>query len=79
MKPIQFKYFNKVLRAEPDKNIGALPVWTDGWQCVSCWKPSWRERLSILLFGRVWLAIMFGSTQPPAALAARRDYFEEVE
>jgi hypothetical protein len=22
---------------------------------VTCWKPTWRERISILIFGRVWL------------------------
>lgn len=34
---------------------------------ISCWKPSWRDRLRVL-FGRpVWLHI-FGQAQPPVRL-----------
>jgi hypothetical protein len=33
---------------------------------LSCWRPSWRERLSVILFGRVWLSV--NSTEPPRVL-----------
>ncbi len=56
--------------------IDPLPVWTDAKQCVSCWKMSWRERLSALLFGRVWVAILSGDTQPPVYVQASREYLE---
>jgi len=39
---------------------------------------SWRERLSALLFGRVWLALLSGETQPPALVQASRDYLKET-
>lgn len=45
-----------------------LPVYVDGKQCVSCWQLSWKEKLSALLFGRIWLYVLSGETQPPVAL-----------
>lgn len=84
MKPINFKYSNHTLQpsgAEYSDNVigvDPLPIWTDGEQCVSCWRMSWRERLSALLFGRVWLAVLSGYTQPPVCIQASREYLKEV-
>lgn len=59
-----------------EEECGRLPVCTDGRQCVSCWTPSLRERLSILFFGRVWLCVMNGDeTQPPVWLAGKKTIF----
>lgn len=83
MKPIKFKHSNKILLPggkEYSSNIAGvdpLPVWTDGEQCVSCWKMSLVERLSALIFGRIWLALLSGETQCPAYLSASRNYFDE--
>jgi len=83
MKPIDFKYSNCVLKqsdAEYSENVESvvdLPVWSDGEQCVSCWKLTFRERLSVLIFGHVWLALLSGNTQPPACVVATRRYFGE--
>lgn len=82
MMPTNFAEANRTLgdngyRSDAVADIVALPVWTDGEQCVSCWRMSWRERLSALLFGRVWLRVLSGSNQPPAALAAARSLFEK--
>lgn len=80
MKPQNFKYSNKQLNpsgAEYSDNVTGvdpLPVWTDGEQCLSLWRPSWRERLSVLLFGKVWLSLLSGQTQPPACVVACRQY-----
>lgn len=87
MKPIQFRYANRELGAPPGDDqypegvlgIDPLPVWTNGAQCTSCWQLSFRERLSALLFGRVWLAILSGESQPPVFLEASRRYFQEVD
>lgn len=83
MTPVDFKYRNKFLVANPAESRNAygievqpLPIWTDGKQCVSCWKLSFRERIAALLFGRVWLSVLTGGTQPPVALRARREYFK---
>lgn len=84
MKPVQFKYANKVLQPSNQKyssnveGVVSLPVWTDSEQCVSCWKMSLRERLSALLFGRVWLSLLSGGTQYPVYVQASRGYLREV-
>ncbi len=44
---------------------------------VSCWEPSFRERLSVLLFGRVWLTF-YGEHQPPAGIDAVRNIFNHT-
>jgi len=78
MKPIKFREFNKELQKPvgvADGECGALPIYGDGMKCISCWQPSFRERLSILLFGRVWLWVFSGETQPPVALEGTRSVF----
>jgi hypothetical protein len=86
MIPKNFEHSNKVLYpasgarySDRVERVCQLPCWTDGEQVVSLWRPSWRERLSILLFGRVWLAVLSGSTQPPAALTGARVYLQTRE
>lgn len=58
LKPINFKNANRKLYAtsgvEGCNSKISLPVWTDGVQCVSCWKCSFLDRLRILFTGRVW-------------------------
>lgn len=81
MTPTTFVEANKNLgdngyRSEAVTSIVSLPVYTDGEQCISCWRMSWRERLSALLFGRVWLHVLSGSNQPPVALTAGRSLFD---
>ncbi len=53
-----------------DKQCKPLPVWRDPENpvIVSCWKATWRERLSILIFGRVWFRIIAAMTHPPIKL-----------
>lgn len=83
MKPSKFEYSNRTLQpsgAEYSENVTGvepLSVWTDGEQCVSCWRMTWRERLSALLFGRVWIASLSGQTQPPIYAEAAKTYFRE--
>lgn len=85
MRPTKFEYANRELGApegEYSENVAGidpLPIWTDGEQCVSCWRMSWRERLSALLFGRIWLAVLSGSTQPPVCIEATRVYLYEED
>lgn len=82
MRPVPFKYSNKTLNPSGKTysnnvtGVEPLPIWSDGEQCVSCWRPTWKERLSILLFGRVWLAILSGSTHPPAFVDGRKEYLK---
>ncbi len=80
MTPIQFPQTNKVLTAPAgqESEIEPLPVHTDGKQCISCWRLTWRERLRVLFHGRVWLCCLTGATQPPVWLDARETVFDPV-
>lgn len=81
MEPDKFPQANKNL-LKPEgmtEECGDLPVFTDGNQCISLWSMTWRERLSALFFGRVWLFVHSGQTQPPVGLMASREIFKEVE
>jgi len=85
MSPTNFPEATITLGAPPDHvpnaevgEIGGLPVHTTGLQCISCWRMTWRERLSALLFGRVWLAVFSGRTQPPVYVQASRRYFRTI-
>lgn len=78
MTPKTFTESNSTLakpNALTDSECGSLPVFTNGRECISLWKPSWKERLSILLFGNVWLSIHSGTTQPPVWLDGRKTVF----
>ncbi len=78
MEPIAFDYQTKVLNRPEgmtEEECGPLPVYSDGEQCISLWKMSWRERISALIFGKVWLRIHSGHTQPPVAIDSTNQIF----
>ena len=80
MKPVKFPEMQLELQApngQPD--VEPLPVYTNGTVVTSCWQPNIRERFSILLFGRIWLMVRSGRTQPPVALWAGRENFLKAE
>lgn len=78
MKPTDFKESTKTLErpdALTDLECSSLHVFTNGRECISLWKPSLRERLSILIHGNVWLSIHSGQTQPPVWLDGSKTVF----
>lgn len=78
MEPVEFKEANKnLLKPEgwTDEECGSLPVYTNGKVCISLWKMTWKERLSVLFFGKLWLFVHSGATQPPVALMATKNIF----
>jgi len=80
MKPINFPQSTNVLQKPSemtDKECLPLPVWNDGKQCISCWKPSFIERVKILFTGKVWLGVMSGTTQPPVFISGE-NVFEKA-
>lgn len=82
MKPIKFKQANRELlgpKLMTDDEYRNLWVFTDDTECVSCWKLSFRERIRALIFGKVWLGILSGNTQPPVWLDCNDTVFEEEE
>lgn len=62
-----------------DEECSSLWVFNDGEQCVSCWKLSWKERLNILLYGKLWLGILSGRTQPPVWIVVGDTVFTKEE
>lgn len=78
MKPADFTESNVTLvgpKAISDLECENLKVFTDGKQCISLWKPSLRERISILIYGHVWLSVWGGRTQPPIWIDATKSVF----
>lgn len=78
MKAIDFKEATKVLQKPStmtDEQCKALPVWSDGVECISCWKvSSFQERAKIALTGKVWLGVLSGKTQPPVFVTGERPF-----
>lgn len=76
MTPQNFPQANRVFAAPPGEEDRVYPLYanSDGEVVTELWRPSWRERLSILIFGRVWLRLL-GSRPQPAAVEGKRRMF----
>lgn len=74
MNPIDFPQSTKVLQKPGtmlDSECQSLPIWNDGKECISCWRASFKERVRILLTGKVWLSVLSGRTQPPVFVTGK--------
>ncbi len=69
MEPIKFKEATKNLSkptSMTDEECASMWVWNaDEKQCISCWKMNWKDRLKALFYGKVWVGVISGKTQPP--------------
>ncbi len=83
MKPSDFPESTKTLQRPSDMTddeCGPLRIWNDDHTtCVSLWKPTLRERLSILIFGHVWLRVHSGQTMPPVLIEGRQTIFKRLK
>jgi hypothetical protein len=81
MKPIEFKEQNRVLtkpESMTDEQCGELPVHAAEGVCTSCWKMTFKERLNAVLFGKIWVGVLTGTTtQPPISVQCRKTIFAE--
>lgn len=84
MKPIEFPEAIKQLQpsgkeySENVESVKPLPVWSDGEQCVSKWRISWRERLALLFHGTLWVQLLTSKpTQPPIAFWTGKRFFSQ--
>ena len=74
MKPIKFKEQNKTLIGLGI--IKPLPVYTDGIVCISCWELNFIERFKALVFGKIWIRLRSGGSQPPISLMCHKKGFD---
>ena len=80
MEPIKFKEATKCLskpQSMTDEECNSLWVYSDGNICISLWKLSFAERLKALFFGKIWLGILSGQSQPPVWISAMKTVFEK--
>ena len=80
MYPVEFKEQTKVLRRPvgmTDRQCANLPVYSDGEYCISCWKMGFIERLKTMIFGKVWVWVHSGETQPPITLKCYKTAFKK--
>ena len=78
MRPTEFDEQTTIL-GKPigmtDEECSSLPIFSDGTQTISSWKLSLKERLQILIFGKIWVGVVFGKTQPPIWLSSEKTVF----
>ncbi len=84
MKPIEFKGQTKVLKKTPNltgEDRYDLPVHYDRAQnsCISRWKLSVLDRFRIAVFGKIWMFVESGVTQPPVWLDTHNQMFRKVK
>lgn len=70
MRPVYFNESNVTV----SYGETAIPALKDGKQVVSCWKMTWKDRISALLYGKVWVGIR-GNSQYPIWLDSTRTVF----
>lgn len=76
LKPVPFKEANRELHplfATPNRK--SIRVYSDGEACISCWHLTFLQRLSVLVFGRIWLSIKSGQSMPGTWLSCGRTCF----
>ena len=75
MKPVSFKHQNIVFaKDQPEYTpLPALKLNTNEGEVISCWKMSFRERIKVLITGKVWLSLMsFNKPLTPSYVSVDR-------
>lgn len=75
MKPIKFKHANTEFAKDQEEynTLPALKLDTPEGHVISCWKMSFKERLTVLIFGNVWLNLMsFNKPLTPSYMSVKR-------
>lgn len=76
MKPVKFKEQNcTYAEDQPEYTpLPALKLDTEMKEVISCWGLSFKERLRVLIFGKVWLSLAtFGKPLTPSFLSTRKN------
>lgn len=75
MKPIKFKYQNTVYSKNQSEyqELPSLKLDTAEGEVISCWKLSFKERIIVLITGKIWLSLMsFNNPLTPSFLSTKR-------
>lgn len=80
MNPIPFPGHNAVYAKDQPEYL-PLPAYRNETETVSCWRLTWRERLTVLFTGTLWLRqLNFGhALQPLAPQVERPDSLPEAK
>jgi hypothetical protein len=83
MKAVTFKHQNIVF-AENQPEYTPLPALkfdTSQGEVVTCWKLSFKERLKILMFGKIWLSVLtFNQPLSPIYMSVdRKDIYSHPD
>lgn len=54
MQPVEFRYQNTTWATDQSPLL-PLPSFVNDRETISCWRLTWRERLYVLITGRLWL------------------------
>jgi hypothetical protein len=75
MKPVEFEHQNIVFaKDQPEyQPLPALRIDSPQGEVISCWKMSFKERIKVLFFGRVWISLMsFNKPLTPSYMSVNR-------
>ena len=75
MKPVEFKHQNVVYAKDQPEYLPlpALRLDTPQGEVISCWKMSFKERIKVLLTGKIWVSLMsFNKPLTPSYISVNR-------
>ena len=75
MKPVKFKHQNVIFAENQPEylQLPALKLNTKEAEVISCWKLSFKERIKVLIFGRIWMSLVsFNKPLTPSFLSTNR-------
>jgi hypothetical protein len=75
MRPVEFKHQNTIFAKDQPQyqQLPALLLEGPEGHIISCWKLSFKERIQVLIFGRVWSSLMtFNKPLTPSFLTVNR-------
>lgn len=74
MKLIEFPEQNLIIAKDQPEYL-PMPAFADGQRVICVWSLTWKERLRVLFFGRIWHEILtFGGPVQPQLLHVRSPF-----
>lgn len=68
MTPISFKEQNMVFAKDQPEYLPLPAFKSEDGEVISCWSLSWKERIALMFFGRLWLrSLTFNKPLQPLA------------